>query len=382
MKNWIIKYRMMKDLKKSVSIAFAIFLAFLLNACAQSFVEPIAENDSIWDASLKRVADAYDPRNELPNESFGGNQVDDRADLDLEALDGFFDFKINDDQFLLTDQQIIDQQIIDMAIPMDMAPPPPPPPTDCERIRVVNTGTDGLKLRPGPNRSQASILVIPDQSILDVISLEENGEDIMGNNDWYEVSYQGNHGFVSAYYTTCVSADVVDPPPPVMGDAFLLPYACGTTHRVSQGNNGNFSHNGRSAYAIDFSLGLDTPLLAMKGGRVVYTRKSTRLGDPCYDGGGRECINEANYVVIEHNDSSRTAYLHLNRVDVSVGDQVGQGQQVGLSGSTGYSTGPHGHVERQGLCNGAFCQTIELSFADVPGGIPQTGQNLTSGNCH
>jgi hypothetical protein len=40
-----------------------------------------------------------------------------------------------------------------------------------------------------------------------------------------------------------------------------------------------------------------------------------------------------------------SGYLHLSRVDVSVGQQVVAGQQVGLSGNTGCSTGPHLHFD-------------------------------------
>lgn len=58
------------------------------------------------------------------------------------------------------------------------------------------------------------------------------------------------------------------------------------------------------------------------------------------------------YVVIEHSISGttyRSSYLHLqeNSRVVKVGDQVKQGQQVGLIGSTGYSTGVHLHFSLQ-----------------------------------
>jgi murein DD-endopeptidase MepM/ murein hydrolase activator NlpD len=40
-----------------------------------------------------------------------------------------------------------------------------------------------------------------------------------------------------------------------------------------------------------------------------------------------------------------TGYFHLSRLDVQVGQDVTQGQQLGLVGSTGYVTGPHLHFE-------------------------------------
>ncbi|HEU4676699.1 MAG TPA: M23 family metallopeptidase, partial [Motilibacteraceae bacterium] len=40
-----------------------------------------------------------------------------------------------------------------------------------------------------------------------------------------------------------------------------------------------------------------------------------------------------------------TTYNHLSRIDVAVGQQLSAGQVLGLSGTTGYSTGCHLHFE-------------------------------------
>lgn len=50
-----------------------------------------------------------------------------------------------------------------------------------------------------------------------------------------------------------------------------------------------------------------------------------------------------NYVIVNHGNGLRTAYLHNSKNLVSVGDYVKQGTVVGLVGSTGVSTGPHLH---------------------------------------
>lgn len=52
-----------------------------------------------------------------------------------------------------------------------------------------------------------------------------------------------------------------------------------------------------------------------------------------------------NNVVIRHNDGRYTQYGHLSSVTVAVGRSVGKGAQIGLSGSTGNSSGPHLHFE-------------------------------------
>ncbi|MDH6538229.1 M23 family metallopeptidase [Streptomyces lavendulae] len=52
-----------------------------------------------------------------------------------------------------------------------------------------------------------------------------------------------------------------------------------------------------------------------------------------------------NNIVIKHNDGTYTQYGHLLSLSVSVGESVTAGQQIGLSGSTGNSSGPHLHFE-------------------------------------
>ena len=47
--------------------------------------------------------------------------------------------------------------------------------------------------------------------------------------------------------------------------------------------------------------------------------------------------------MIEHGDDIYTVYLHCSKLLVSTGQTVSRGQQIGLVGSTGNSTGPHLH---------------------------------------
>ena len=59
---------------------------------------------------------------------------------------------------------------------------------------------------------------------------------------------------------------------------------------------------------------------------------------------------EGNYIVIAHENGLVTKYMHHAKIYVETGDEVEKGQQIGLSGNTGNSTGNHLHfqVEKDG----------------------------------
>ncbi len=82
---------------------------------------------------------------------------------------------------------------------------------------------------------------------------------------------------------------------------------------------------------IDIAAPQGTPVLAADDGAVAAVGDGTT-------GYGR-------YVVLSHRDGLLTLYGHLEQPLVKVGDQVNQGQPIGLEGSTGNSTGPHVHFE-------------------------------------
>ena len=50
-------------------------------------------------------------------------------------------------------------------------------------------------------------------------------------------------------------------------------------------------------------------------------------------------------MVIDHHNGLATAYGHQSRILVSCNENVAQGQTIGLSGCTGFCTGPHVHFE-------------------------------------
>ena len=175
----------------------------------------------------------------------------------------------------------------------------------------------------------------------------------------------------------CVSAPV-GTPDSCRGDSdYRLPFNCGASFRCSSGNNTS-NHNGKDHYAYDFAMPRGTQVRAMRGGRVIGVRQVSNPGSACYDGGGSACANLANTVEVRHSDGSVALYMHLNRSAVSEGDRVDQGDVIGRSGNSGWSTGPHLHVQVQRNCGIWWCQSVPFTFRE---GRVRTGGTYSSENC-
>jgi len=143
--------------------------------------------------------------------------------------------------------------------------------------------------------------------------------------------------------------------------SYRLPFAAGETFEVVQGWNTRFSHNGRSAFAYDFRMQAGTPILAAAAGTVAFVHAGERA---C---GGASLRDYANYITIYHPDGTATQYGHLATVDVKVGDVVEAGQQIGLSGRTGYTgCAAHLHFARQ-VQGGPVTQSRPIYFEEYPG---------------
>jgi len=81
-------------------------------------------------------------------------------------------------------------------------------------------------------------------------------------------------------------------------------------------------------HGVDFGCPVGTPVVAPAAGRIVQPHNDGSFGIA---------------VCIGHRDGWYTLYAHLSRADVWPGDEVRTGQQIGLSGATGFVTGPHLH---------------------------------------
>jgi murein DD-endopeptidase MepM/ murein hydrolase activator NlpD len=80
----------------------------------------------------------------------------------------------------------------------------------------------------------------------------------------------------------------------------------------------------------DFAVPTGTPVVTAGGGTVVFAGWAGAYGKT---------------VRVLHPDGVATWYCHLTRIEARRGASVGAGDLVGLSGSTGNSTGPHLHLE-------------------------------------
>lgn len=92
--------------------------------------------------------------------------------------------------------------------------------------------------------------------------------------------------------------------------------------------------HGRRHQGVDLPLAMGTPVKAAFDGRVRLSRYVSGYG---------------NLVIIRHENGLETFYGHLSRRLVKPGDWVSAGEEIGLGGSTGRSSGPHLHFETRYL---------------------------------
>jgi murein DD-endopeptidase MepM/ murein hydrolase activator NlpD len=112
------------------------------------------------------------------------------------------------------------------------------------------------------------------------------------------------------------------------GEKFIYPVKdpfVTDTYGYSRGTgNYTITHKG-----VDFRAKEGTEVYAMNRGVVRLAKEMTVYG---------------NTVVVDHGFGLLTYYMHLSKLLVNEGQLVLPGQIIGLSGATGFSTGPHLHI--------------------------------------
>lgn len=127
--------------------------------------------------------------------------------------------------------------------------------------------------------------------------------------------------------------------PPVASGGFIWPVP--SCSRISSGygdrddpltgeSNGTLSNHHGIDIALPGGALAGADIVAAAGGEVIIARASTSAG---------------NWIVLYHGNSTYTVYMHCQKLLVSAGDKVTQGETIGLVGNTGWSTGAHLHFE-------------------------------------
>jgi murein DD-endopeptidase MepM/ murein hydrolase activator NlpD len=86
----------------------------------------------------------------------------------------------------------------------------------------------------------------------------------------------------------------------------------------------------RAHLGTDFAASTGTPARTVGDGVVTFSGVQNGYG---------------NVVFVRHRNNNETVYAHLSKLLVQRGQNVSQGQTIGLVGATGWATGPHLHFE-------------------------------------
>lgn len=135
------------------------------------------------------------------------------------------------------------------------------------------------------------------------------------------VSLQPTHAFEYVAGNESIEESVVVVTT-VTNDSYSFPLS--KTLGMSQGFHG--LHPG-----VDLRAPRGTEVLAMASGTVIQVEK-------IWGGYGH-------YVRLAHEGTLSTLYAHLDEVSVAVGQKVDSGEKIGTVGMTGWTTGPHLHLE-------------------------------------
>ena len=101
---------------------------------------------------------------------------------------------------------------------------------------------------------------------------------------------------------------------------------------------------------VDVAAAYGTPVVAAGAGTVTYAGAMGGYGQ---------------VVTVDHGSQMQTRYAHLASINVTSGERVVAGEQIGAVGSTGLSTGPHLHFE---VRVGGVAQDPARFLAVGPGG--------------
>jgi murein DD-endopeptidase MepM/ murein hydrolase activator NlpD len=145
--------------------------------------------------------------------------------------------------------------------------------------------------------------------------------------------------------------------------AYRLPFRAGKTFSVLQGFHGAFSHRGSNEHAVDFDCPVATNIHAARPGMVVAANGSAQGAGTTPD---FLDYRRTNFVIVLHDDGTLGEYMHLapSGVRVTIGQRVERGDELALSGNSGFSSTPHLHFQVfTAADDGINAQSFPFQFA-------------------
>jgi len=215
-----------------------------------------------------------------------------------------------------------------------------------ETIRYANNITNPNSLRVGQK------LTIPPVS--GVIHTVKSGDTIDTLATKYKVATQAiaDFNYLNEPFLLAVGQKLIIPDAKIPAPVITSPSSPGNYYDSSAYGNIPYSKDGVegggsfiwptryraitqyfSWYHPAIDIGIVSPLYASDSGTVIRS--------------GWWANGYGFAVQIDHGNGFVTTYAHMSKLYVSVGDEVDQGQEIGMMGSTGRSTGPHVHFTIQ-----------------------------------
>jgi murein DD-endopeptidase MepM/ murein hydrolase activator NlpD len=142
-----------------------------------------------------------------------------------------------------------------------------------------------------------------------------------------------------------------------------VPFGGDVRRELTQGFGGAESHLGGMRYSLDFLMPEGTPIVAARGGIILYIQDGFTRG-----GTDPDLLEAANIVVVAHSDATMASYGHLRAgIPVSIGQRVREGDLLGSSGATGFAGRPHLHFHVGQRMLGEPGRTVPIKMRDREG---------------
>ncbi len=223
--------------------------------------------------------------------------------------------------------------------------------SDCDFVRVIGVGGDGLNVRSGPGLGADVLGGLFDGQVVSV--LQQTVGDLvdvpgLGSSDvWFEIETSSLQGFVTAVHTECT-----DEPPEA---EWVWPVPLTGSIGQDYGNPIEYQSCGFHT-GLDIGGSIGDPVVAVSDGVVVH------VGPMWFSGAGQGRGPYA--IIIEHGDGLlHSTYGHNDTAFVVEGEVVSTGDLIAELGTLGYSTGPHLHFEM--LDGTPFTGNWQVPFADA-----------------